>query len=97
MGDQCLGGPDMPRPRPWCFRQCLQSRSLIRLPSMLTCKGLGGVGGYFDAIMERYRQAKADGRISTWAGVEQAIDQLEGHLALSLDDDTLLRRSCRTM
>jgi uncharacterized protein (DUF885 family) len=52
---------------------------------------LGGVGGYFDAITERYRQAQADGRISTWAGVEQAIDQLEGHLALSLDDDTLLR------
>jgi uncharacterized protein (DUF885 family) len=51
---------------------------------------LGGVGGYFDAIMERYREAKADGRISTRAGVEQAIDQLEGHLALSLDDDTLL-------
>jgi uncharacterized protein (DUF885 family) len=51
---------------------------------------LEGLAGYFDAIMDRYREAKADKRISTSGGVTQAIDQLDGHLALSLREDTLL-------
>jgi uncharacterized protein (DUF885 family) len=51
---------------------------------------LKGLAGYFDAIMERYRESKADGRISTSVGVTQAIDQLDRHLALSLREDTLL-------
>jgi uncharacterized protein (DUF885 family) len=50
---------------------------------------LGGLGGYFDALTERYREAKADARIPTAVGVHQAIDQLNGHLALPIDQDTL--------
>ena len=51
---------------------------------------LGALGSYFDAIMDRYREATKDGRVSTRVGVHQAIDQLAGHLALSPADDTLL-------
>jgi uncharacterized protein (DUF885 family) len=51
---------------------------------------LSGLGLYFDAVLERYRQATAQGRVSTRSGVLQAIDQLEGHLAQSLADDTLV-------
>jgi uncharacterized protein (DUF885 family) len=42
---------------------------------------LSGLGTYFDAIGERYREATAEGRTSTAVGVRQAIEQLEGHLA----------------
>jgi uncharacterized protein (DUF885 family) len=42
---------------------------------------LSGLGAYFDAIGERYREATAEGRTSTAVGVRQAIEQLEGHLA----------------
>ncbi|MDP9844938.1 DUF885 domain-containing protein [Streptosporangium lutulentum] len=45
---------------------------------------------FLDAVLDRYRAAKADGRIPTRVGVGQAIDQLTGHLSLSLADDTLL-------
>ncbi|MEV6866656.1 DUF885 domain-containing protein [Streptosporangium subroseum] len=45
---------------------------------------------FLDAILDRYRAAKADGRIPTRVGVGQAMDQLTGHLSLSLADDTLL-------
>ena len=45
---------------------------------------------YFDRVLERYRQAKADGRIPTAVTVRQAIDQLTGHLRLGIDDDTLV-------
>ncbi|AWS42225.1 DUF885 family protein [Streptosporangium sp. 'caverna'] len=45
---------------------------------------------FLDAILDRYRAAKADGRIPTRVGVGQAVDQLTGHLSLSLADDTLL-------
>ena len=51
---------------------------------------LGALGSYFDAIMDRYREATKDGRVSTRVGVQQAIDQLAGHLALSPADDTFL-------
>jgi uncharacterized protein (DUF885 family) len=51
---------------------------------------LSGLGDYFDAVVERYRQATAEGRLSTRSGVLQAIDQLEGHLAQSLAEDTLV-------
>lgn len=51
---------------------------------------LSGLGKYFDAVLDRYRQASAEGRVSTRSGVLQAIDQLEGHLAQSLSGDTLL-------
>jgi uncharacterized protein (DUF885 family) len=51
---------------------------------------LSALPPFLDAIMIRYREAKADGRIPTRVGVGQAIDQLTGHLALKPADDTLL-------
>jgi uncharacterized protein (DUF885 family) len=51
---------------------------------------LSALPAFLDAVMERYREAAADGRVPTRTGVGQAIDQLTGHLALSLADDTLL-------
>jgi uncharacterized protein (DUF885 family) len=51
---------------------------------------LSALPPFLDAIMDRYRKAKADGRTPTRIGVGQAMDQLTGHLALSLADDTLL-------
>jgi uncharacterized protein (DUF885 family) len=51
---------------------------------------LSGLPAFLDAVTDRYREAKADGRLPTRIGVGQAIDQLTGHLALSLEDDTLL-------
>ncbi|MFG1707000.1 DUF885 domain-containing protein [Nonomuraea sp. M3C6] len=51
---------------------------------------LSGLPAFIDAILDRYRAAKDEGRIPTRVGVGQAIDQLTGHLALSLTDDTLL-------
>jgi len=51
---------------------------------------LGALGSYFDAILDRYREATKEGRVSTRVGVQQAIDQLAGHLALRPADDTLL-------
>jgi len=51
---------------------------------------LRGLGGYFDAVTHRYRQAHRDGRISTQVGVRQAIEQLEGHLARDITADALV-------
>lgn len=51
---------------------------------------LSELPAFLDAIMDRYREAKADGRIPTRVGVGQAVEQLTGHLALDLADDTLL-------
>lgn len=51
---------------------------------------LSGLGDYFDAILDRYRQAMADERVPTRAGVLQAVEQLDGHLGLTLANDTLL-------
>jgi uncharacterized protein (DUF885 family) len=42
---------------------------------------VSGLGAFFDAIGERYREATAAGRTSPAVGVRQAIAQLEGHLA----------------
>jgi uncharacterized protein (DUF885 family) len=51
---------------------------------------LSGLPAYLDAVLDRYREAAADGRIPTRAGVGQAIDQLTGHLSASLTEDTFL-------
>jgi uncharacterized protein (DUF885 family) len=51
---------------------------------------LSALPAFLDAVMSRYREAKADGRTPTRVGVGQAIDQLTGHMALDLADDTLL-------
>lgn len=45
---------------------------------------------FLDAVLDRHREANAEGRFSTRVGIGQAIDQLSGHLGLSLADDTLL-------
>ena len=42
---------------------------------------LDGLGAFFDAVGERYREATAAGRTSPAVGVRGAIAQLEGHLA----------------
>jgi uncharacterized protein (DUF885 family) len=51
---------------------------------------LEGLDGYFDAIAQRYRDARADGRVPTAVGVRQAITQLSGHLAAEVARDALL-------
>ncbi|MGH3681360.1 MAG: DUF885 family protein, partial [Natronosporangium sp.] len=51
---------------------------------------LGELGGYFDRLGERHRQAAADGRFPTALGVRQAIDQLDGYLGGSPERDPLL-------
>jgi uncharacterized protein (DUF885 family) len=45
------------------------------------------LGGYFDRVARRYRQAAGDGRTSTQVGLRQAIDQLAGHLAKDIAAD----------
>jgi len=51
---------------------------------------LGGLAGFFAALGERYAQEAAAGRRPTRLGVEHAVEQLEGHLALGPDEDALL-------
>ncbi len=50
---------------------------------------LSGLAAYFDALTERFTQAANDGKLSTRVGVQRSLDQLNGHLALSLEVDTL--------
>jgi uncharacterized protein (DUF885 family) len=51
---------------------------------------LEGLDRYFDAIAQRYRDARADGRLPTAVGVRHAITQLSGHLAAQVSRDALL-------
>ena len=51
---------------------------------------LSKLPAFLDTVMNRHREANSEGRFSTRVGVGQAIDQLSGHLGLSLADDTLL-------
>lgn len=51
---------------------------------------LSGLAPFVDAILERYREAAAEGRLPTRVGVGQAIEQLSGHLALDVSQDSLL-------
>jgi uncharacterized protein (DUF885 family) len=48
---------------------------------------LQGLAAYFDRTADRYRQAAADGRVSTRVGLRQAIDQIDGHLGKDLAAD----------
>ena len=52
---------------------------------------LGKLGGFFDALGWRHRQAVTDGRFPTALGVEQALAQLDGYLGMPLERDPLLR------
>ncbi len=56
---------------------------------------LAGVGPFLAALGERYRVEAARGRVPTALGVAHAVTQLEGHLALDLDDDQLLGPATR--
>jgi uncharacterized protein (DUF885 family) len=49
------------------------------------------LGDYLDGVLERYRQAKAEGRFPPARGVRQTIAQLDDYLASDLREDPLLR------
>ena len=51
---------------------------------------LRGLGGYFDAVTARYREARQDGRIPTEVGTRQAMAQIEGHLSRDLTADAMV-------
>jgi uncharacterized protein (DUF885 family) len=51
---------------------------------------LAGLPDFFTALGERYAEEAAAGRVPTRLGVQHAIEQLDGHLAVALDDDALL-------
>jgi uncharacterized protein (DUF885 family) len=51
---------------------------------------LRGLGGYFDAVTQRYAEAKRDGRIPTAAGTRQAMEQIEGHIGRDVADDVMV-------
>src|SRR6202012_5775972 len=52
---------------------------------------LSKVGATLDALGRRYLAEAADGRVPTAVGVEHAIRQLEGYLALPVTQDALLK------
>jgi uncharacterized protein (DUF885 family) len=45
------------------------------------------LGPFFDRVAQRYQRAAADGRRSSQVGLQQAIDQIAGHLARDLSAD----------
>ena len=51
---------------------------------------LRGLGGYFDAVTARYREARQDGRIPPEVGTRQAMAQIEGHLSRDLTADAMV-------
>jgi uncharacterized protein (DUF885 family) len=51
---------------------------------------LRGLGGYFDAVTARYRQARTDGRLPTAVGTRQAIEQIEGHVGRDVTADAMV-------
>ena len=52
---------------------------------------LSKIGATLDALGERYLAEAADGRVPTAVGVGHSVRQLEGYLALAVDDDALLK------
>ncbi|WP_161789925.1 DUF885 domain-containing protein [Streptacidiphilus neutrinimicus] len=52
---------------------------------------LEALGGYFDGLGLRYRQAREDGRFPVASGVRSAVRQLDGYLAGDVATDPLLR------
>ena len=52
---------------------------------------LGAAGGMLTALGQRYLTEARDGRVPTARGVRHAIEQLEGYLALELQQDVLLK------
>ncbi|WP_051704251.1 DUF885 family protein [Glycomyces sp. NRRL B-16210] len=51
---------------------------------------LGSLGGYFETVLERYRQAGAEGRHQTRHGVLAVIEQIDDYLATEVDSDPLV-------
>ncbi|MDN3238769.1 DUF885 domain-containing protein [Glycomyces tritici] len=51
---------------------------------------LGSLGGYFDAVLERYRQAGAEGRHQTRRGVLAVIEQIDDYLGTDVRSDPLI-------
>jgi uncharacterized protein (DUF885 family) len=51
---------------------------------------LRGLAGFLDAVTLRYRQALADGRAPSQAGLRRAMAQLEGHLSRDARADVLV-------
>jgi uncharacterized protein (DUF885 family) len=51
---------------------------------------LGALGEYFDAVLERYRQAAEEGRHQTKRGVRAVIEQIDDYLETELAKDPLL-------
>lgn len=51
---------------------------------------LGALGAYFDATLDRYRQAGAEGRHQTRRGVLAVIEQIDDYLGTDLERDPLV-------
>lgn len=51
---------------------------------------LGSLGDYFDAVLDRYRQAAADGRHQTRHGVLAVIEQIDDYLSTAVEQDPLV-------
>ncbi|MBO3733518.1 DUF885 domain-containing protein [Glycomyces niveus] len=51
---------------------------------------LGSLDAYFDAVLERYRQAGADGRHQTRRGVLAVIEQIDDYLGTEVTADPLV-------
>lgn len=63
---------------------CPQSMMFMAVPvgrAGMLRQRLSALPGFLDGLLTRYRQAVADGRPPTRAGVRQALEQLDGHLA----------------
>jgi len=54
---------------------------------------LAALGGYFDAVLDRYRQAGAEGRHQTEHGVLAVIGQIDDYLATEIATDPLVSLS----
>ena len=52
---------------------------------------LASLGDYFDAAMERHREAAAEGRHQTRHGVSAALAQIDDYLETPVESDSLLR------
>ncbi|MFC3494922.1 DUF885 domain-containing protein [Glycomyces rhizosphaerae] len=51
---------------------------------------LGSLGDYFDAVLDRYRQAAAEGRHQTRQGVLAVIEQIDDYLDTAVERDPLV-------
>ncbi|MFE2041380.1 DUF885 domain-containing protein [Streptomyces sp. NPDC059477] len=52
---------------------------------------LAALPGFFDSTLRCHQEAAAQGRRPLRSGVDSALAQLDGHLAIDLDDDAMVR------